>query len=74
VRPAEIFFPVITDLIDPASDQKGKERAKSHYPFKERQKELAKEKKEGRRRRNLERKAVETDETEEDLPLEGRTP
>jgi len=64
--PAEILFPVISDLIDPA-DQEGNAMAKSHYNFKKRQKELAKKKKkEEKRQRKLENKAVETDETEKD--------
>jgi hypothetical protein len=73
IMPAEIFFPVISDLIDPATDQKGKAMAKSHYQFKKRQKELAKKKKkEEKRQRKLENKAVETDETEIDTtpPME----
>jgi hypothetical protein len=41
--PAEILFHVISDLIDPATDQKGIAMAKSHYQFKKHQKELAKE-------------------------------
>ena len=41
--------------------------AKSHYQFKKRQKELAKKKKkEEKRLRKMEKKAVETDETEKD--------
>ena len=65
--PAEILFPVISDLIAPASDQKGDAMAKPNYQFKKRQKELAKkEKKEKKRKRKLENKAVETDETEKD--------
>jgi len=65
--PAEILFPVIGDLIDPATDQKGDAMAKSHYQFKKRQKELAKKKKkEEKRQRKLENKVVETDETEKD--------
>ncbi len=43
--PVEILFPVINDLIDPATDQKGNAMAKSHYSFKKRQKELARKKK-----------------------------
>jgi hypothetical protein len=67
IMPAEILFPVISDLIDPATDQKGKAMAKSHYQFKKRQKELdKKKKKEAKRRGKLENKAVETDETEKD--------
>ena len=63
--PAEILFPVISDLIDPATDQKGKAMAKSHYQFKKRQKELdKKKKKEEKRQGKLKNKAVETDETE----------
>jgi hypothetical protein len=65
--PAEIFFPVIRDLVDPATDQKGNAMAKPNYQFKKRQKELAKKKKkEEKRQRKLENKAVETDETEKD--------
>jgi hypothetical protein len=65
--PAEILFPFISDLIDPATDQKGNAMVKSQYQFKKRQKELAKKKKkEEKRKRKLENKAVETDETEED--------
>jgi len=44
--PVEIVFPVISDLIDPATDQEGNAMAKSQYQFKKRQKELAKKKKE----------------------------
>jgi hypothetical protein len=63
------FFPVISDFIDPATDQKGKAMAKSNYQFKKRQKELdRKKKKEEKRQRKLENKAVETDETEKDPP------
>jgi len=66
IMPAEILFPVISDLIDPA-DQKGDAMAKSHYSFQKRQKELAKKKKkEEKRQRKLDKKAVETDETEQD--------
>lgn len=65
--PAEILFPVISDSIDPATDQKGNAMAKSYYQFNKRQKELAKKKKkEEKRQRKLENKAVETDETEKD--------
>ena len=65
--PAEILFTVISDLIDPATDQKGGAMAKSHYQFKKRQKELAKKKKkEEKRQRKLENKVFETDETEKD--------
>ncbi len=65
--PAEILFPVISDLIDPATDQKGNAMAKPNYQFKKRQKELAKKKKkEEKRQRKLENKTVETDETEKD--------
>jgi len=61
------LFPVISDLIDPATDQKGKPMAKSHYQFKKRQKELdKKKKKEEKRQGKLENKAVETNETEKD--------
>jgi len=67
IMPAEILFPVISDLIGPATDQKGNAMAKSHYQFKKRQKELAKKKKkEEKRQRKLENKAVESDKTEED--------
>jgi len=63
----EILFPVISDLIDLATDQEGNAMAKSHYQFKKRQKELAKKKKkEEKRQRKLENKAIETDETEKD--------
>jgi len=65
IMPAEILFPVISDLIDPASDQKGDAMAKPNYQFKKRQKELAKKKKkEEKRQRKLENKALETDEPE----------
>ena len=65
--PADIPFPVISDLIDPATDQKGNAMAKSHYQFKKRQKEQAKKKKkEEKRQRKLENKMFETDETEKD--------
>ena len=60
--PAEILFPVISDLIDPATDQKGNAMAKPNYQFKKRQKELAK--KEKKWKRKLENKPLETDETE----------
>jgi len=67
IMPAEILSPVISDLIDPATDQKGNAMAKPNYQFKKRQKELAKKKKkEEKRKRKLENKAVETDETEKD--------
>ena len=67
IMPAEILFPVISDLIDPATDQKGNAMAKPNYQFKKRQKELAKKKKkEEKRQRKLENKVVETDETEKD--------
>ena len=67
IIPAKILFTVISDLIDPATDQEGNAMAKSHYQFKKRQKELAKKKKkEEKRQRKLENKAVETDETEKD--------
>jgi hypothetical protein len=67
IIPAEILFPVISDLISPATDQKGDAMAKSHYQFNKRQKELAKKKKkEEKRQRKLENKVVETDETEKD--------
>jgi len=65
IMPAKILFPVISDLIDPATDQKGKAMAKSHYQFKKRQKELDKKKKKEEKRQNkLKNKTVETDETE----------
>jgi len=61
-------LPVISDLIDPATDPKGDAMAKPNYQFKKRQKELAKkEKKEKKRKRKLEKKGVETDETEKAL-------
>ncbi len=67
IMPAEILFPVISDLMDPATDQKGNAMAKTNYQFKKRQKELAKKKKkEEKRQRKLEKKAVKTDETEKD--------
>ena len=67
IMPAEILFPVIRDLIDPATDQKGSAMAKSHYQFNKRQKELdKKKKKDEKKQRKLEDKAVETDETEKD--------
>jgi hypothetical protein len=67
IMPAEILFPVISDLTDPATDQEGNAMAKSNYQFKKRQKELdKKKKKEEKRQRKLENKAVETDETEKD--------
>jgi len=44
--PAEILFPVISDFIDPATDQKGNAMVKPNYQFKKRQKELAKKKRE----------------------------
>ena len=62
--PAEILFPVTSDLIDQATDQKGNAMAKSHYQFNKRQKELAKKKKkEAKKQRKLENKVVEIDET-----------
>ena len=65
--PPEILLPVISDLIDPATEQKGDAMAKSHYQFKKRQKELAKKKKkEEKRQRKLGNKMIETDETEKD--------
>jgi len=65
--PIDILFPVIKDLIDPATDQEGNAMAKSHYQFKKRQKELAKKKKkEEKRQRKLENKVVESDKTGED--------
>ena len=42
IMPAEILFPVISDFIDAATDQKGNAMAKSNYQFKKGQKELAK--------------------------------
>jgi len=67
IIPAEVLSPVISDLIDSATDQKGDAMAKSHYQFNKRQKELAKKKKkEEKRQRKLENKAVKTDETEKD--------
>jgi len=67
IMPAEILFPVISYLIDPATDQEGNAMAKSRYQFKKRQKELAKKKKkEDKKQRKLENKTVETDETETD--------
>jgi len=66
IMPAEIFSPVISDLIDSTNDQKGNAMAKSHYQFKKRQKELEKKKKrEEKRQRKLANKAVETDGTDE---------
>ena len=65
--PAEILFPVISDLIDPATNQKGNAMAKPNYQFKKRQKELAKKKKkEEKRQRKLGNKEVKTDEIEKD--------
>jgi hypothetical protein len=65
--PAEILFSAISDLMGPATDQKGNAMARPNYQFKKRQKELAKKKKnEEKRQRKLEKKAVETDETEKD--------
>ncbi len=75
IMPAEILFRVISNLIDPATNQKGNVMAKPNYQFKKRQKELAKKKKkEEKRKRKLENKAIETDETEKDptLSMEGR--
>jgi len=64
------FFPVISDFINPETNQKGNDMAKPNYQFKKRQKELAKKKKkEEKRKRKLENKAVETDETEKDPTL-----
>ena len=71
----EILFPVISEFIDPATSQKGNAMAKSHYQFKKRQKEMAKKKKkEEKRQRKLEKKAIETDNTENDPTpsMEGR--
>ena len=73
--PAEILFPVISDFIDPATNQKGNAMVKANYQFKKRQKELAKKKKkEEKRKRKLENKTVETDETEKDptISMEDR--
>ncbi len=65
--PVEIILPVINDLIDPATDQKGNTMAKSQYQFKKRQKELAKKKKkEEKMQRKLQNKMVEIDETEKE--------
>ena len=65
--PAEILFPVINGLIDPATNQKGNAMAKPNYQFKKRQKELAKKKKkEEKMQRKLENKAAGTNETEKD--------
>jgi len=65
--PIDILFPVISDLIDPATAQEGNAMAKSQYQFKKRQKELAKKKKkEEKRQRKLQNKMVGTDETEKD--------
>ena len=65
--PAEILFPLISDFIDSAADQKGNAMAKSNFQFQKRQKELAKKKKkEEKRQRKLQNKMVETDETEKD--------
>ena len=75
IMPAEILFPVISDFINPATNQKGNDMAKPNYQFKKRQKELAKKKKkEEKRKRKLENKAVETDEIEKDptLSIEDR--
>ena len=67
IMPAEILFPVISNLIDSVTDQKGNAMAKANYQFKKRQKELAKKKKkEEKRQRKLQNKMVETDETEKD--------
>ena len=67
IMPAEILFPVFSDLIDPATNQKGNDMAKPNYQFKKRQKELAKKKKkEEKRQRKLENKAVETDENQKE--------
>jgi hypothetical protein len=67
--PAEIVFPVISDLTAPTTNQKGNAMAKSQYQFKKRQRELAKKKKkEEKRKRKLENKAVETDATEKEQP------
>ncbi len=67
IKPAEIFFLVIYDIIDPVTDQKGHAMAKPNYQFKKRQKELAKKKKkEEKRQRKLKNKGIQTDETEKD--------
>jgi hypothetical protein len=64
---AGIFYPVISDLTDPATGQKGDAMAKPNYQFKKRQRELAKKKKkEEKRKRKLENKTIELDETEQD--------
>jgi len=39
IMPAEILFPVVSALINPATAQKGTGMAKSPYQFKKRQKE-----------------------------------
>ena len=63
--PAEIVFSVISDLIDPATDEEENAMAKPNYQFMKRQKELAKKKKkEEKRQRKMENKAAETDENE----------
>jgi hypothetical protein len=72
---AEILFPVISELTDPATGREGNAMARPDYQFKKRQKELArKKKKEEKRKRKLENEAVETDETEKDPapPTEDR--
>ena len=67
IMPVEVLFPLISDFIDSATDQKWNAMAKSHFQFQKRQKELAKKKKkEEKRQRKLQNKAVETDETEKD--------
>jgi hypothetical protein len=59
--------PVISDLIDPATNQEGNTMARPNYQFQKRQKELAKKKKkEEKRQRKLANKAVDADETQED--------
>ena len=65
--PAEILFLVTSDLIDPATDQKGSAMAKPNYQFKKRQKELTKKKKkEEKRQRKLKNKGVQTDGIDKD--------
>jgi len=44
--PAEILFPVISDFIDPATDQKGNVTEKFNYQFNKPQREFAKKKEE----------------------------
>ncbi len=67
IMPAEILLPVISNLVHPATSQKGNAMARSNYQFKKRQKELArKKKKEDKRQQKLQNKTVETDEPEKD--------